>query len=443
MYKSLSLVLAISVISAMGYAQTANLDNEVDAELNQMYSASQPAAVQAQKVEVPQAAKAQPIQVQQAATAQPTQAAEQTAQTTAPVSAQPIYILNQATPTANSQSTSTAANIQKQPTTVVEATPLTESRAEALRKAREEAETNTEAKIVEKLEQSRLDDEKRRAQALFGDKLNGSAQQANPEQAPAAAPQPQVNPQIIIIPQQVAAPAAPAADEVKKEDTSTAEAEVKEADKTEAQLAASMPVVPPAPVVQKYFSGIIGVPTIDGDQDVQGNYSLGFTFGNKYNDSYAVEGSFIYSNYESKNVNGFWNYGTPTLFDVNQYSGVFAGKVYLMQGMVKPLIGGLAQYSYREFVVSDKNYYKPNPSKSDSHSVDLGAMIGVEVEFSPTMTVGLDARYMKNLVVRRNYSTDSLSNNYYQNQVNYQWGYRTPIENLDYYTLSLSAKMTF
>lgn len=414
MKKSFSLVLAISVLSAMGYAQT-NLDNEVDAELNQMYSTK---------------AKTQNEQVQAPAAAISNQA---------PTSGQPIYILNQATPTATSQSTSSA--VQKQPTTVIEASPLTESRAESLRRARQDAESSTEVKIVEKLEQSRLEDEKRRAQALFGDKLNNNnnvntnTNNNSAEATAVAGPQPQV----IILQQQPAPTPAPTPAPAPVVVTPV-EKEIIVVDKIEAEMSVAMPAPKKS---EKYFSSMIGVPVVDSE-DVQGNYSLGFTFGNKYDDSFAVEGTFTYANFEAKNVNNYWYNGRPDLFDVNQYSGAFAGKWYLSKGMVKPVIGGLAQYSYREFQWSDKNYERPyNMDKSESHSVDVGGIVGVEIEFNPNMTVGLDARYMKNLVIRRNYSTDNLSNSPYQNAVNGQYGYRTPIEDLDYYTISLSARVAF
>jgi hypothetical protein len=442
--KSFSLVLAISILSAMGYAQ-ANLDKEVDSELNKMYSAQ----VQ------PEAAK-------------PAEAAKSTASQSpaAPVSGQPIYILNQATPTANSQSTSAAAAVQKQPTTVIEASPLTESRAESLRKARQDAETSTEAKIVEKLEQSRLDDEKRRAQVLFGDKLNAQQQEEAKAVAPAAAPAQAVQPQIIIIPQQAApvvaspvvpvvAPATPTvapavpekkAEEAKVEEVKDAkvEKEVKAAEKAEGEMAMNMPAPELEKKSQKYMSALVGVPSVDRNY-VTGNYSLGLTFGNKYDDNFAVEGSFIYSNYEVQNVGGWrdWYTNQYDKFDVNQYSGAVTGKWYLLPGMVKPVIGGIAQYSYREFQWSDKNLGSVNPGNSNSSAVDLGILAGVEVEFSKNMNVGLDMRYMKNVLVRRNYSTDNLNNNYQQNMNNYYYGYRTPIEDVDYYTISLSTRVTF
>jgi len=113
MNKPLSLVLVLSVLSTMGYAQS-NLDAEVDAELNQMYSAK----------------KAEPSTV-----TIPSESSAAGAATHAPVTAQPVYILNQAT----AQPAQIA--VQKQPTTLIEASPLTESRAESLRKARQDAET--------------------------------------------------------------------------------------------------------------------------------------------------------------------------------------------------------------------------------------------------------------------------------------------------------------
>lgn len=448
MNKSLSLVLALNVLAAMGYAQT-NLDAEVDAELNQMYSA--------------------PATTTQTETATAVQA--NSAQ--APVTTQPIYILNQATPTATSTSGATSgsvseaaqAQVQKQPTTVIEASPLTESRADSLRKARQDAEMSTEAKIVEKLEASRLEDEKRRAQLLFGDKLKKEEQEASATQAaPApAAPVQAPAPQIIIVPAAaVAAPAAPAAAaEAKATATPTevkaeAKAEVapvvtpvEEEVKVATKMESSLEVEPLMPVAKKYFTGVVGVTEVNNADHVKGNYSLGFTFGTKYDDTYAVEGSFIYSQYESENINNVRWYDSVDLFDVNQYSGSVALKYFFLKGMVRPVLGGLAQYSYRDFKWSDKNGVSPyNLGDATSHAFDVGGIMGVEVQFSPTMTLGFDVRYIKNVAVNRDYGTNEQR---YQGgayptpeqQANWQYGYRTPIEQLDHYLYGLSFQVAF
>lgn len=435
MNKSLFLVLVLTALSTMGYAQT-NLDAEVDAELDQMYAA--PATTTTTTTQSAQAAKVETVTIPEA-----NSAPAATAPTQTPVQGQPIYILNQATPTAtagaNAEAGAGAAAVQKQPTTLIEASPLTESRAEAIRKARQDAEMSTEARIVEKLEQSRLEDEKRRAQALFGDKnLNG---EPAPAQAPTA-PQPQ----IIIVPQPVAptpAPVEPKKEEVKAEPV---DAEMNAAVTSEV----SMPLEPVAPVAKKYFSGVAGVGEVSGADYVKGNYSLGFTYGTKYDDSYAIEGSFIYSHYEAENIyNVRWpGYDQVDLFDVNQYTGAVALKYYFLKGMVRPLLGGLAQYSYRDFQWSDKNGEMPNLSDSTSHAFDVGAVAGVEIQFSPTMTLGFDLRYIKNIAVNRSYSTSDMryqgaAPTTGQQEVDRRYGYRTPIEDLDHYVYALSFQVGF
>ncbi|MDX2195565.1 MAG: hypothetical protein NW207_04030, partial [Cytophagales bacterium] len=75
------------------------------------------------------------------------------------------------------------SNVQQQPTTYVEASPLVQSRADQLRKMRQDAEVGTEQKLVEKIEAARLEDEQKRARKLFGDQ-NFSAETAQPQQQP-------------------------------------------------------------------------------------------------------------------------------------------------------------------------------------------------------------------------------------------------------------------
>lgn len=437
MNKPLSLVLVLSVLSVMGYAQTNNLDAEVDAELTQMYQTS----------------KADSLATNGTVTI-PTEATQGSVTTTT-VTSQPIYVVNpqvsQGTVQVQPQST-----VQKQPTTIIEASPLTESRAESLRKSRQDAELSTEAKIVEKLEQSRLEDEKRRAQLLFGDKLN-SQPDSNTTQpaAPAPVAPQQQGPQIIIIPQQVA----PAPTPVPVVEKADAEAVVDEKVESEVDAAVasemSLPVEPivHVPVGKRYFTGLIGVNEINSSA-VKSNYALGFSFGTKYDDTYSVEGTFLYSNSEVENVRNpyFYNPFGPqqqvNLFDMNQYSGSMALKYYLLSGMVKPVIGGIGQYSYREFQWSDKNGFQRNLSSSTSHAFDIGASAGVEVEFSPKMRMGFDVRYMKNIAVNRDYSTDVLR---YSNGApltlqqiqDADFGYRTPIEELDAYSYTFALTVNF
>lgn len=306
--------------------------------------------------------------------------------------------------------------VQKQPLTVVEASPLTESRAEQMRKMRQEAELGTETKIVEKLEQSRMEDEKRRANALFGDKFNSMN---NEGQAQAVAPAP--------VPVQVV-PAAP------QENTrDIVREEINAALKTEQETAAT-------PVEQKYFAALIGIAEVPDASNVRGNYSLGATFGTKFDNVYAVEGTFLTANYTMNPVY-YSGYIAPNM-DITSYSGSIAVKYMFFSGMVKPVLGGLAQYTYRTYQWNNSSAYYGNPyygngynntdDKTNSHAIDLGVIVGADIDFSSKFSLGLDYRYLFNISSRRN-------NNAYA----YQPFYGKALETMSSYVMSLSAKVNF
>ncbi|MBL7543590.1 MAG: hypothetical protein JNL11_07215 [Bdellovibrionaceae bacterium] len=385
-------VLAVlSLTPGVGFTQGAALESEVDSELEQIYSNSAPASRGAPK----------------AAT-------------------QPIYILNQATPSANAvANTNTQVQtqqIQKQPVTYVEASPMVESRADVMKKSRLDQEAQTETKIVEKLEQSRLDDEKRRADVLFGNKFDqmNKGQVSSQVVEPVQPSQPAMPPVII---QQVAPPPA------EQKDVLTREAireEIQSALKVEDE-------VPSTAVETKYFSALVGFPDYPDSTNVRGNYSLGATFGTKYDDTYAVEGTFVFSNFSMNPMyhNGFL---APDM-DVNQYSGSIGMKYFMLSGMVKPFVGGLGQYTYRTFQWANANYgsyYSNNETSTNSHAVDLGVNVGADVVFNSKFTVGIDYRYFFNLSSRRNQSAFA-----------YQPYYGTALEQLNSTLVSISAKVQF
>jgi hypothetical protein len=405
--KSLLILAVLTLLPGVGYTQGAALESEVDSELEQLYTTNRPA----RKAVVVQESQ----QLQGNAT-------------------QPIYILNQATPSAAATATSGQTQLQtqqihKQPTTFVEASPLVESRADQMRKSRVDAEGQTETKIVEKLEQSRLEDEKRRADVLFGDrfdKLNKKDEDKREERhedhqqvAPPVQPAP--------VPVQVIMPPP-----VEQKDVLTREAvreEIQSALKVEED-------VPMTPVETKYFTALIGMPDHPDSTNIRGNYSLGAAFGTKYDDTYAVEGTFVFSNFTMNPVyqSGFL---APDM-DVNQYSGSIGMKYFMFSGMVKPFVGGLGQYTYRTFQWANPNYgsyysnTNNNETSTNSHAVDLGVNVGADVVFNPKFTVGFDYRYFFNLSSRRNQSAFA-----------YQPFYGTAVEQANSTLVSVSAKVQF
>ncbi len=358
-----------------------------------------------------------------------TQQANPSSSSRASVSQQPIYILNQGAPvatqtttvqqpvTAQASQAQAVMAVQKQPTTMIEATPLTESRAEQIRKARQDAELQTEQKIVEKLEVSRMEDERKRASLLFGDKLNHQ-EQAAPAPVVQATPVP-VQPII------VQAPAAP------KEDTrDIVREEIRAAMKVEEET-------PLAPLETRYFGALAGIGDYPDVRNVRGNYSLGAQFGTVYDSSMIVEGTFMMSNYSVDQV-AYYNYGTVAgTVDMNQYSGALAAKYQFLSGLIRPVLGGIAQYSYRTFAWSQNGYsYYSNNDTASSHAIDLGVNAGVDIAFSPKFSLGFDMRYMWNMSSRVNSSNNS---NYWM--PGYQVG--TPVEKLQYYVMSLVGRVTF
>lgn len=418
MKKYFYILAALSMAPTFALAQS--IENDVDAELDQMYSGQKAAATNTQTANV------NAIQAAQGA---------QQAQPTQPLNlngSQPIYILNQA-PSTSSAQVQQQSQVQKQPTTVIEATPLTESRAEQIRKSRQDAEVQTEQRIVEKLEQSRMEDEKKRANVLFGDKFNQLNNQQQ-EQQPVQVQQVQqvqapVQQQVPV--QQVQEP---------KENTRDIIRQELAAARKDEESAAQ------APIENKYVSIMAGVADLPDVRNVKGNYSLGVSFGNKY-DNFIVEGTFLYSNYTVDQGGGYVNnysylspYGgsvyIPNNVDVNQYSGQIAAKLQLFSGIIRPVIGALASYSYRTFAWSNNNtgYSYNNDSTANSSAIDLGALAGVDLELSPKYSLGLDFRYMWNMSSR----VDSSSNTWMNTPA-----YGTPIEKLQYYVMSVSGRFYF
>lgn len=309
-------------------------------------------------------------------------------------------------------------SVQKQPTTVVEASPLSDSRADNIRRNRQDEEMRTESKIVEKLEQSRMEDEKRRAAVLFGDKFENmqNNQQQPVQQQPAAvqpvqAPPSQIQPQPIVIQQSETL----SRDAVREE--------------IRAALNEDATAVTPA-VQQKYFSGIAGIAQYPDIKAIEGNYSLGAAFGTRY-DFFMVEGAFLFSNYGILGASYLAqnNFVYLADFEMNQYQGLLAAKYQLLDGFVRPVLGGLVSYSYRSYSAITPTTYGPSGTEfGTSHAVDLGVIAGVDLEFNDKMSIGVDMKYMFNMSSRINGSSVS--------------GALLP-EKSQYYITGLTARVNF
>ncbi|HEY8272795.1 MAG TPA: hypothetical protein VIG33_18020 [Pseudobdellovibrionaceae bacterium] len=403
MNKYFYILAALSIVPNLSLAQAGNFDAEVDQELDQMYANKQAGTV---------------------ASPAPTRGS---VGGVAAQGSQPIYILNQATPTAatNTNVQTQTAQVQRQPVTLIESTPLTESKAELMRKSRQDAEVQTEQKIVEKLEYSRLEDEKKRAEVLFGNKfeqMQGNTTQIKAENSNVSVNTQQQATQVPVV---VQAPVTPI--EPKENFRDVVREELHNAMKVEEPIEV-------AAVETKYFAAIAGIGDYPDVRNVRGNYAFGAAFGTKY-DQLIVEGSFLLSNYTVEKIDCNCVSYYPTLVDTNQYQGAVAAKYQMMSGLVRPVVGGLAAYSYRKYNwtnVVNAYPYSNYGTSSDSHAVDLGVTAGVDLELSKKFALGFEYKYMFNLSSRVNNQSIVTGPQY-----------GTPIEKLSYYTMALAAKVNF
>jgi hypothetical protein len=107
-----------------------------------------------------------------------------------------------------------------------------------------------------------------------------------------------------------------------------------------------------------------------------------------------------------------------------------AAKVQLFSGIIKPVFGGVVAYSYRQFAWNNITGIQ-NDTTASSHAIDLGGLVGADLEFSPKYAIGLDFRYMWNLSSRINGANTWVSNS--NNQ----------IEKLQYYVMTIAGKVNF
>ncbi len=315
--------------------------------------------------------------------------------------------------------------VQKQPTTVIEASPLTESRADQIRRQRQDTEIQTEQKIVEKLEQSRMEDEKRRAGVLFGDKfdnLNGQPQQAPAAQAPVAPAAP--------VPVQVVSEPKQALDrDMIREELHAAMSDLKPVEEKQAN--------------RPYMSIMAGMADYPQARNVQGQYAFGFNLGTRIEDRFMVEAGFMYSNFKLNKQSGYYNpytgQFTSEVTEVDQYSVSGVAKYSLFSGILRPFFGLAMAYNYRNYTDTQ---FLLGSNTANTQSLDWGPTLGAEFEMSKDYSLGVDFKYMWNLSSRSNSQYDSYRNqNYYPNYL--PVANETPLEKISHYILSIYGRMSF
>ena len=354
------------------------------------------------------------------------------AQTDGNIQGQPtqgVVIMN-----SNTNSNSNAALAQQQPVTVVEAAPVQDSKADYMRKARQNEEVKTEQKIVEKLEESRLREEQARAERLFGNKLDGQT----------AAPAPVVAP-VVAAPVVVAEPI-PTKQEEPKETVPTHVT----IEKVEiVQPAPIAPIKEEKPVIEEassskmdleeekpvegkdrfFIGGTLGAPNYDAS-NVKSNFGLGVSVGVILKTDWVIEGSFLYSNHS---VDTYWQ--NPLYRDLDQYDLGIGAKYYILSGRLKPFLGGSATYIYRKYqdrVQRGNPWVVNNSVEETTHSVNAGITAGVDFALNDKIMLGAGLDYNFNIMNKQDF----------QSSYSIPSGV-TPLEEIDYTVFKINAKMTF
>lgn len=342
-----------------------------------------------------------------------------------------VVILNTNT---NSNSNSNSAAAIAQPTTVVEAAPAVDSKAELMRKARQSAEIQTEQKIVEKLEESRLREEQQRAERLFGNKLDPQPEAAAPAAAATAT--------AVATPNGAAATATAVTTlEPVKEEKPQVVIEKVEIIQPKEDVAPVMPVSESKMEVEEakehshdriYVSGIAGAPMYNAS-NVKSNYALGAAVGQFIGANIGVEGTFLYSNHS---VDTYWV--APIYKDLDQYDVSASARYYFLTNRVKPYAGASVTYIYRKYDdrvrYNQAWYVNPNSETEESHAVNLGLMLGLDFALNEHLMIGGGMDWNFNMMNKNNFDSSNYGNTVANSK---------PLEEIDYSTFKLNLKYVF
>ncbi|MBK7890937.1 MAG: outer membrane beta-barrel protein [Bdellovibrionales bacterium] len=297
---------------------------------------------------------------------------------------------------------------------MIEDSPLSMSSAERRRRDRQSLELQTESRIVEKLEEARMEDERRRSERLFNQSF-GSGDHSQP------APQ-----QVQVIQAPVAAPVVPV-EAVKPEPKVNVKEEVR------AALEEMKPKEEAKPT-EYYIQGLVGMGNYPDAVNVRGNVSTGFSVGIVTPERIVAEGTFQYSEFDIETMNPGYSYATPPFKTLSQYNFSAAMKYQLFSGRVRPVVGAVAGYTYRSYRDQQTYYYSTNAGNVSTNAFDVGGLVGLDVQLTNSFSIGVDLRYMKNIAYRENSD--------YQRSFVYQRVGKA-VEELDYYMSSLVARFMF
>ena len=320
-----------------------------------------------------------------------------------PVTSEPRVVIlnNQNQRTDQKSAHDQQAQVSNQPVVRVMGTPVSMTYAAELKKSREEAELQTEQKIVEKLESSRLRDEQERLNKLFGHRPVVANRVVVPTQ-------PQVN------------------------------------------TALRGTVVAPAPesLEERVYVGFQAGQSsnLTNVTNLNSYGSFGASVGVISKAGLILESSFFYSQHQLDIADKYNNnLDSENTADVYQLSGLLALKYTPFSSRFKPYVGAFVAYNYWVYDVSDYRcaYWNKKTCRSATNkadAVDIGPTVGVDMQLSQKVSVGFNIMInAKNLYNNR---SDVESNYSYEDDYYYKQD-RIYMEETHWLIASLNAKLYF
>ena len=350
-----------------------------------------------------------------------------------------VVILNSQTASGTSSAEAKTRSVLKnQPTTYVEASPLVESRAEQMRKQRQQAELNTEQRIVEKLEQSRLEDEKDRAARLFGGKFTKPTQpqQPAPQVYGQQGQQPQYPPVVAVkVVEDDESSAKAEAEEARKAEIDELRQEIRDAVKesNQTRVKQNFDDYKAKPKQKSNMGVLLGAGDYNAS-NIEANGALGFTIGSYIDDHFSVEGSFLYSNYQ---LDEYWR--RDFYKEIDQYDFSLGAKYSVLPGRIKPFVAGNVTYIYRNYTDRTDEFFGDNDFDNEtvtSSAVNAGFGVGLDFFVNERFSVGFEYRYSLN--VYNNSDSDFLSREDFREPSNTE-----PVEEIEYSTMAFTSKLVF
>jgi hypothetical protein len=328
-------------------------------------------------------------------------------------------------------STNVSVQVTETPAQTVEATPLSESKLDRLKKNRLEMERSTEEKIVEKLESDRIAREQKRSKKTedltFEDEVkkvevesdkNVEITQIQTKDTTTITPI-QAQDSVVVVPAAKSEPAPVKIESSIEEDFTRIEK--KEEGHT------------------RWFIGGNGGYADYAAQNVKGVYAAGFILGIELPERLIVEGGMLFSSYDVIAApSGMFGDFNARQIQMEQRNYTLGVKYQLSKTRIRPIVGALVSYTTRTF-------QDPFFSRPGSTGFDVAGVVGADINISDSFSLGADLRYFMNISSRRDQPNVNPSG------YGYAYGYAaypgvqngSYVDEINYYVISINGTFRF